>query len=144
MRYKFSPSLNLFFYEDGLQQFTEAGWVLSDLVDVTEAQFIEFQADRSSEGKVRSVNTDGTPCWADLPAPSHEELVALAEIQRQSLVDAANAIIGENQWPSRLQLGRITDEDKAKFIRMLDYLDALSAIETSQAPDINWPELPED
>ncbi|HHA2226125.1 TPA: tail fiber assembly protein [Enterobacter ludwigii] len=144
MRYKFSPSLNLFFYEGGLRQFTEAGWELSDLVDVTEAQFIEFQADRSNEGKVRLVNSEGMPYWADLPAPSHDELVALAEIQRQSLVDVANAIIGQNQWPSRLQLGRITDEEKAKFVRILDYLDALSAVETSQAPDINWPELPQD
>ncbi|EJI3741613.1 tail fiber assembly protein, partial [Escherichia coli] len=42
-----------------------------------------------------------------------------------------------------LQLGIISDEDKASLIAWVQYIKALKAVDTSKAPDIIWPELPE-
>ncbi|HDT0752070.1 TPA: tail fiber assembly protein [Enterobacter kobei] len=76
------------------------------------------------------------------PEPTHEELVEQAENQKQSLINDANNYIDSNQWPSKLALGRLSDEDKQSFNEWLDYMDALEAVDTSEAPDIAWPEKP--
>ena len=77
-----------------------------------------------------------------VPEPTHEELVQQAEIQKQALINDANNHIDSNQWPSKLALGRLSDDDKALFNKWLDYLDALKAVDTSTAADITWPEIP--
>lgn len=47
-------------------------------------------------------------------------------------------------WQTQLQLGSITDENKTRLIKWLDYYSQTEAINTDNAPDINWPEPPED
>ncbi|CZX96140.1 MULTISPECIES: tail fiber assembly protein [Enterobacter] len=74
-----------------------------------------------------------------VPEPTHEELVRQAEVEKQALISDANSYIDGNQWPSKLALGRLSDDDKALFNEWLDYLDALEAVDTSPAPDITWP-----
>ncbi|ELM8828268.1 tail fiber assembly protein, partial [Escherichia coli] len=39
---------------------------------------------------------------------------------------------------------RLTDDEKAQYNEWLDYLDALESVDISSAPDINWPESPEE
>ena len=46
------------------------------------------------------------------------------------------------QGPSKLALGRLSDEEKLIFSEWLDYLDAVNAVNTSTAPDIEWPTPP--
>ncbi|HHT1127666.1 TPA: tail fiber assembly protein [Enterobacter hormaechei] len=77
-----------------------------------------------------------------VPEPTHEELVRQAEVEKQALINDANSYIDGNQWPSKLALGRLSDDDKALFNKWLDYLDALKAVDTSTAADITWPEIP--
>lgn len=55
----------------------------------------------------------------------------------------ANAVINNNQWPSKLALGRLSAEEKRKFNLWLDYLDALEVVDTSSVSDITWPTPPE-
>lgn len=74
-----------------------------------------------------------------VPEPTHEELVRQAEVEKLTLINDANSYIDGNQWPSKLALGRLSDDDKALFNEWLDYLDALEAVDTSPAPDITWP-----
>lgn len=66
-----------------------------------------------------------------------------AEEQRQAMIAEANAYINSQNWPSKLALGRLKDEDKAKFNAWLDYIDAVTAVSISAAPDISWPEQPD-
>lgn len=77
-----------------------------------------------------------------VPEPTHEELVQQAEIQKQALINNANNYIDSNQWPSKLALGRLSDEDKQSFNEWLDYLDSLESVDTSTAPGIMWPGIP--
>lgn len=43
----------------------------------------------------------------------------------------------------KLRAGRmLIDAENAKLNAVLDYIDAVNAIDTSTAPDIDWPEMP--
>lgn len=76
------------------------------------------------------------------PERSHDELVADAEQKKQSLIDAAMVNISVIQL--KLQAGRkLTQEETTRLNVMLDYIDAVTATDTSTAPDVIWPELPE-
>ena len=65
-----------------------------------------------------------------------------AEAQRQSLIDTAMASISLIQL--KLQAGRkLTQAETTRLNTVLDYIDAVTATDTSTAPDVIWPELPE-
>ncbi|EPX7100989.1 tail fiber assembly protein, partial [Escherichia coli] len=76
------------------------------------------------------------------PERSHDELVADAEQKKQSLIDAAMVNISVIQL--KLQAGRkLTQEETTRLNVVLDYIDAVTATDTSTAPDVIWHELPE-
>ncbi|MFG1173873.1 tail fiber assembly protein [Erwiniaceae bacterium CAU 1747] len=80
--------------------------------------------------------------WVTDTAAQHQDAVAAAEQQKHDrCTDAQSVIAG---WQTDLQLGVITDGDKARLISWRSYIRLLQAVDTSTAPDINWPELPED
>lgn len=79
----------------------------------------------------------------DIPQPvkSHDELVAEAEAEKRARIDAATSRIVV--WQTKLLMGRkLTDDESASLNAWMDYIDAVTAIDTSTAPDISWPELP--
>ncbi|HHN9180934.1 TPA: tail fiber assembly protein [Escherichia coli] len=80
------------------------------------------------------------------------EWVTNTEAQRAANVEAAEqqkaALLAEAQttislWQTELQLGIISDEDKASLIAWMKYIKAVQAVDTSKAPDITWPDKPE-
>ena len=72
----------------------------------------------------------------------HSAAVDAAEAQRQSLIDTAMASISLIQL--KLQAGRnLTQSETSRLNTVLDYIDAVTATDTSTAPDVIWPELPE-
>lgn len=76
--------------------------------------------------------------WVTDTEAQHSAAVEAAEAQRQSLIDTAMASISLVQL--KLQAGRkLTEEETNRLNAVLDYLDALEAVDTSTAPDINWP-----
>lgn len=83
---------------------------------------------------------DGKKWVTDISA-QHIADVAVAEQQKASLLAEAQATI--NLWQTELQLGIISEPDKASLIIWLTYIRALQAIDCSSAPNINWPVKPE-
>jgi hypothetical protein len=80
--------------------------------------------------------------WVTDTEAQHSAAVEAAEAQRQSLIDAAMASISLIQL--KLQAGRnLTQAETARLNAALDYIDAVTATDTSTAPDVIWPELPE-
>ncbi|WP_283648017.1 tail fiber assembly protein [Hafnia paralvei] len=77
----------------------------------------------------------------DEPEKSHEQLVIEAEQQKAALLAEAQATI--SFWQTELQLGIISDDDKASLIAWIGYIKAVTATDTSTAPDVIWPEPPE-
>ncbi len=82
--------------------------------------------------------------WVTDTVAQHEADVAAAETEKRARIDRANAYISSKQWPGKAALGRLKDEEVEQYNLWLDYLDALEAVDTSNAPDINWPESPEE
>ncbi|MED8534314.1 tail fiber assembly protein, partial [Escherichia coli] len=80
--------------------------------------------------------------WVTDTEAQHDAAVEAAEAQRQSLIDAAMASISLIQL--KLQAGRkLTQAETTRLNAVLDYIDAVTATDTSTAPDVIWPELPE-
>ncbi len=74
------------------------------------------------------------------PRPTKEQLIAKAEYDKQALITEVQA---ETQLlQTKLALGRITPDEKARLNAWLDYLDELEAVDVSTAPDIIWPVKP--
>ncbi|WP_326928866.1 tail fiber assembly protein [Citrobacter sp. RHBSTW-00881] len=68
---------------------------------------------------------------------SHNELVAEAEAEKRARIDAATSRIVV--WQTKLLMGRkLTDDEFASLNAWMDYIDALTAIDISTAPDIEW------
>ncbi|MCZ5739069.1 tail fiber assembly protein [Escherichia coli] len=80
--------------------------------------------------------------WVTDTEAQHSAAVDAAEAQRQSLIDTAMASISLIQL--KLQAGRkLTRAENTRLNTVLDYIDAVTATDTSTAPDVIWPELPE-
>ncbi|VVT52688.1 Phage tail fiber protein [Kosakonia radicincitans] len=83
---------------------------------------------------------DGS-AWVTDTAAQHAAEVVAADLYAQQLVDTAIASISVMQL--KLQAGRtLTDTEMKKLNTVLDYIDAVNAVDTSTAPDITWPSQP--
>ncbi|ENE0620325.1 tail fiber assembly protein [Escherichia coli] len=81
--------------------------------------------------------------WVTDTEAQHHAAVDAAEAQRQSLIDTAMASISLIQL--KLQAGRkLMQAETSRLNTVLDYIDAVTATDTSTAPDVIWPELPEE
>ena len=77
------------------------------------------------------------------PEKTHAELVIEADAEKQSRLDyAASKIV---VWQTKLLMGRkLTTDETASLNAWVDYIDAVTVIDTETAPDaISWPPLPE-
>ncbi len=80
--------------------------------------------------------------WVTDTDAQHRAAVEAAETQRQSLIDNEMASISLIQL--KLQAGRkLTQTETTRLNAVLDYIDVVTATDTSTAPDVIWPELPE-
>lgn len=112
-----------------------------DAVLLKDDEVSQFWKQTAPEGKTIG-SEEGRPAWVSLPVPTHEEMIATTEQQRQALIDAAMQSISVIQL--KLQAGRtLTPDETTKLNVTLDYIDAVTATDASTAPDINWPDLPE-
>ncbi|EHQ5378620.1 tail fiber assembly protein [Escherichia coli] len=117
-------------------------WPEEKGVDIDEAIFREYFYDTPPEGKYRCVGEDGLPAWADIPPPTREEQIASAETKKQQLINQTNDYMNSRQWVGKAAIGRLKGEELVQYNLWLDYLDALELVDTSSAPDIEWPTPP--
>jgi len=74
------------------------------------------------------------------PEPSHDELVQQAENEKQSRLVSADSVFLE--WQTKLLLNIASEQEKNAVIAWVNYKDAVRSVDTSQAPNITWPEQP--
>ncbi|HCW3507585.1 tail fiber assembly protein [Klebsiella pneumoniae] len=135
----FSPSLGCFIpYQwkyDGT--YNEKTWP-EDAVEATEIDTTKYWKVNPPEGK-KLGSIDGRPAWVDLPPQSKDELIKIAEGKKESLISSAMSSIAFIQL--KLQAGRaLSDMEKTKLYEVIDYIDALSSVDATMAPNIVWPE----
>lgn len=92
------------------------------------------------EGKQLGTTSEGRPCWIDIPPPSPEELTAQFEAVKSALQrEAENAIKPLERAKS---LGIATPQELALLTEWEKYSVYLMRVDTSTAPNINWPVKP--
>ncbi|EOJ6793221.1 TPA: tail fiber assembly protein [Escherichia coli] len=117
-------------------------WDGEDEFTVPDDQQLINISDISEQPGIGWAYSDGVFTAPLPPERSHDELVADAEQKKQSLIDATMVNISVIQL--KLQAGRkLTQEETTRLNVVLDYIDAVTATDTSTAPDVIWPELPE-
>lgn len=140
--YSFSPS-QLAFYDNSLREsFYEPAeaWPV-DAVEIADDVANTYMTTDIPSGKTLG-SVKGLPAWVDIPPPTHEELVAGAEAEKQRRIGQANDYMHSRQWPGKAAIGRLKGDELAQYNLWLDYLDALELVDTSGAPDIEWPTPP--
>lgn len=139
----FSPSTLSFYPNELIASYKTAGSLPDDIIAVSDETFVTYSG-TPPQGKMRGATKERKPTWVDFPPLSYEEEVEVADAEKQAYIDHANDYMNSKQWPGKAALGRLTDTEKEQYNQWLDYLDALEAVDTSSAPDINWPESPEE
>ncbi|MCW1829877.1 tail fiber assembly protein [Enterobacter asburiae] len=140
-KYVYSANTNAFYLTSIKSDYEAAGSWPKDGKEVSEDCFLEFTSVAHAD-KYRVAGEDGLPAWEPVPAPTKEQLIAIANTEKTRLIGLANANINVKQWPGKAAIGRLKDEELALYNIWLDYLDALDSVDTSNAPNVKWPEKP--
>lgn len=140
INYYYSAKNNAFIAAGSILLGTDA---FADAVAVSNEIFAEFFIGEK-DGKRRAANNEGLPVWEDIPPLTPEELHAIAvqEAENRKAQLLAEAVETTREWQADLLLGIIRDEDKARLIAWRGYIKKLNDVDSSQAPDVNWPERP--
>ena len=139
MDYIYSATRNLFFPLLLKEQYEKAGDWPDDGVTIDEAVFLEFKANPRGE-KMRIAGNDGLPVWVDIPPLSKEQQVAQEEQKRQSLRTKADTEIAWRQ--DAVDAGIATEEETSALAEWKKYRVLLMRVDTSKAPDTDWPLIP--
>lgn len=83
---------------------------------------------------------NGSEWVTDENAQKNGQVMEAKQKKSVLLTEAQSTI---SLWQTELQLGIISDDDKASLIAWMKYIQALNAVDTSTAPDIEWPVKPE-
>ncbi|EBF8129056.1 TPA: tail fiber assembly protein [Salmonella enterica] len=83
---------------------------------------------------------NGSEWVTDADAQKSGQVAAAEQKKSALLAEAQNTI---SLWQTELQLGIISDDDKASLIMWMKYIQVLNAVDASTAPDIEWPVKPE-
>ncbi len=144
MKSVYSPSEHAIYHAVLYSRYQSAGTWPADGIEISDADAIKFNGSNEPAGKYVGQDENGKLCWIARPAPvlTHDELVARAEQQRQGLIDAAMLSISVIQLKMQAQR-KLTPGETTKLNATLDYIDMLTATDTSTAPDTKWPVKPE-
>lgn len=127
------------FYDGAIKDVYEmAGTWPGDAREISDAEHAIYSG-QPPQGKVLGAE-NGLPVWVDAPPLTQQEQVLLAESKRTVSRSEADTAIAPLQ--DALDLEMATDEEKAKLNAWKKYRVLLSRIDTSTAPDINWPVSP--
>ncbi|MCK7046745.1 tail fiber assembly protein [Enterobacter roggenkampii] len=124
-----------------VEDYRSAGWDIDELILVADSVFAEYSA-TPPDGKIRGISATGLPEWVDAPQLTTEEQIALAERKKLSLRVSADSEIAWRQ--DAVDAGIATAEETAALAEWKKYRVLLMRIDTSKAPDIEWPIMPKE
>lgn len=80
--------------------------------------------------------------WVTDAEAQQAAAVKAADSEKTTRISAANR--ATQAWQTQLLLGIITDDDKAALTAWMKYIQDVQAVDTSKAPDIDWPDAPQE
>lgn len=131
----YSPSVNAFYSLD-----INGASIPDDAVEITDETWLDLLK-QQSEGKVIEAGENGMPVANDAPPLTTAQLIEIADSQKSSLMAQATVEIAPLQ--DAVDLDEATDSEKAQLTAWKKYRVLLNRIDTSTAPDIKWPAIPE-
>lgn len=76
--------------------------------------------------------------WVTDAGAERAAAIQAAEEQQAMLISEASSLT--QVWQTQLQLGIITEADKASLTAWMRYIQAVQSVDLKDAPDIAWPE----
>ncbi|WP_065649249.1 tail fiber assembly protein [Pantoea eucrina] len=138
MAFFYSPNSNMFFDGSMVDAYKSAGSWPADAKKVSDDVFREYTGTPPS-GKVRVSNGKG-PEWADIPPPTKEEMVALAENEKAKLISYASEKILPLQ--DAIDLDMANESEVEQLSAWKRYRVLINRVDVINAPEIKWPEQP--
>ena len=140
--YYYSAIENIFCLKQLKQRYVDAGHFPKDAIEVSEAIWLEFAGSSPPKGKERIAGENGLPAWQTIPPPSHAQLVGEAEKKKHKLLNTATAAIAPLQDAVDLKIA--TQVEIVQLKDWKEYRVKLHRLDTSQAPNIVWPNISTD
>lgn len=141
MNFLYSAATNAFYPEPLKAVYEQAGTWPEDAKAVTAATYQKYAVDPIPDGKTRMPNKAGMPYWANVPQATAEELQEMALREKQKRMQVAVNSLAVLQ--DAADLGIATEAEAASLKAWKTYRVLLNRIDTTAAPDITWPEVPE-
>lgn len=135
----FSASENGFYDDVFRTDYIAAGSWPDDAVIISD-RWYQYLLNGQARGQIVAANEYGQPVLANPPAPTKEQYIAEAEAQKAALMIAATDAIAPLK--DAVDLGIATKEEEARLLEWREYRVLLMRIDTSLAPDIEWPVKP--
>lgn len=135
--YYFSAT-NTGFYAESLKGsvYELSGAWPADAVELSDDDYKTYSG-QAPDGKILGSGDGGMPAWVDIPPSTAEELIAMAERERNSLRTIADAEIAWRQ--DAVDAGIATDEETAALAEWKKYRVLLMRVDTAKPV---WPTLP--
>lgn len=140
MLFFYSATTKGFYLSELKDDYVSAGTWPADAIEISE-RWYNHLIEGQGKGKVITVNEYGQPVLSDQPRPTKDELILVAEAQKHNFFGEATAAISPLQ--DAVDLGIATDTEIKQLKALKEYRVALNRLDTSSAPDINWPARPE-
>ncbi|NIF30571.1 tail fiber assembly protein [Enterobacter sp. Cy-643] len=121
--------------------FIDAEYAPDDSVEISAERWSELLKGQE-KGLFISGDKNGEPVLLEKPPLTHDNLIHMEEMNKNFYILKANEFINNKQWPGKAVIGRLKDDERMQYNLWLDYLDALEAVDTSSAPNIEWPTAP--
>ncbi|WP_320735090.1 tail fiber assembly protein [Enterobacter ludwigii] len=139
--YFYSASTGGFYHVSLKVDYETAGSWPSDAVSVADEDMAALQAGQSA-GKQITANAEGYPVLTDPKPLTPEQLQQQAKAQQSALMNAAGDAIAPLQ--DAVDLDEATEEELLLLKEWKKYRVSLNRLDLSTAPDIEWPEKPEE
>lgn len=131
----YSASTNGFYSEE-----MNGDTIPEDAIEITDDEWGAL-LDGQSKGKLISSDKKGRPVLKDYPAPTAEQLAVMAASEKAKLLALATIAIDPLQDAADLEIA--TDKEAASLKAWKTYRVMVNRIDTSKAPNIDWPKAPE-
>jgi hypothetical protein len=140
MSYVYSPKAGAFYSSELKDAYEQAGSWPADALVVKDADYHAL-AEGISNGLLVVPGKKGYPVLSAQATPGQAQLIATAEEQRDILMGSASLALAPYQ--DAADVGIATDEELAKLQEIKMYRVLLLRTDTSSAPDIEWPKVPD-
>lgn len=135
----YSPSENAIYNAALYESYIKEGTWPQDGIEISDEDAVRFNGGNKPTGKMLGM-VSGTLAWVDEPPLSPEQKISDAENMKATFRAKADSEISWRQ--DAVDAGIATDEETSTLTQWKKYRVLLMRVDTSTAPDIEWPTPP--